>query len=33
MKNLLFVLLGLTSLNIYAADPATRGALQNNPGL
>jgi hypothetical protein len=33
MKNLLFVLLGLTSLNIYAADPATRGALQNNPAL
>ncbi|WP_083311775.1 DUF4189 domain-containing protein [Neisseria sp. HMSC069H12] len=33
MKNLLFVLLGLTSLNIYAADPVTRGALQNNPAL
>ena len=33
MKKLLFVLLGLTSLNIYAADPATRGALQNNPAL
>ena len=33
MKNLLFVLFGLTSLNIYAADPATRGALQNNPAL
>ena len=33
MKKLLVVLLGLTSLNIYAADPATRGALQNNPAL
>ena len=33
MKKLLFVLLGLTSLNIYAADPVTRGALQNNPAL
>ena len=33
MKNLLFVLFGLTSLNIYAADPVTRGALQNNPAL
>lgn len=33
MKKLLFVLFGLTSLNIYAADPATRGALQNNPVL
>jgi hypothetical protein len=36
MKNLLFVLLGLTSLNVYAADPtydATRGALQNNSAL
>ena len=36
MKKLLFVLLGLTSLNIYAADPtydATRGALQNNSAL
>lgn len=31
-----FVLLGLTSLNVYAADPtydATRGALQNNSAL
>ena len=27
------VLLGLASLNVYAADPATRGALQNNPAL
>ena len=33
MKKLLVVLLGLASLNIYAADPATRGALQNNPAL
>lgn len=36
MKKLFFVLLGLTSLNIYAADPtydATRGALQNDPSL
>lgn len=36
MKKLLFVLLGLTSLNVYAADPtydATRGALQNNSAL
>ena len=36
MKKMLFVLLGLTSLNIYAADPtydATRGALQNDPSL
>ena len=33
MKKLLFVLFGLTSLNIYAADPVTRGALQNNPAL
>ena len=33
MKKLLFVLFGLTSLNIYATDPATRGALQNNPAL
>ena len=33
MKKLLVVLLGLTSLNIYAADPVTRGALQNNPAL
>ncbi|WP_283121669.1 DUF4189 domain-containing protein [Neisseria subflava] len=33
MKKLLVVLLGLVSLNIYAADPATRGALQNNPAL
>ena len=33
MKKLLFALLGLISLNIYAADPtydATRGALQND---
>lgn len=36
MKKLIFVLLGLTSLNVYAADPtydATRGALQNNSAL
>ena len=36
MKKLFFVLLGLTSLNVYAADPtydATRGALQNNSAL
>ena len=33
MKKLLVVLLGLVSLNVYAADPATRGALQNNPAL
>ena len=33
MKKLLIVLLGLTSLNVYAADPVTRGALQNNPAL
>ena len=36
MKKLLFALLGLTSLNVYAADPtydATRGALQNNSTL
>lgn len=33
MKKLLVVLLGLASLNIYAADPVTRGALQNNPAL
>lgn len=33
MKKLLVVLLGLASLNVYAADPATRGALQNNPAL
>ena len=33
MKKLFFVLFGLTSLNIYAADPVTRGALQNNPAL
>lgn len=36
MKKLLVILLGLTSLNIYAADPtydATRGALQNNSTL
>ena len=36
MKKLFFVLLGLTSLNVYSADPtydATRGALQNNSTL
>ena len=36
MKKLLFILLGLASPNIYAADPtydATKGALQNNPAL
>lgn len=33
MKKLLVVLLGLASLNVYAADPVTRGALQNNPAL
>ena len=33
MKKLLIVLLGLASLNVYATDPATRGALQNNPAL
>ena len=33
MKKMLFVLFVLTSLNIYAADPVTRGALQNNPAL
>lgn len=33
MKKLLVLLLGLVSLNVYAADPATRGALQNNPAL
>ena len=33
MKKLFVVLLGLASLNVYAADPATRGALQNNPAL
>ena len=33
MKKLLVVLLGLASLIVYAADPATRGALQNNPAL
>jgi len=36
MKKLFFVLLGLTNLNICAADPtydATRGALQNDPSL
>ena len=36
MKKLLFILLGLVSSNIYAADPtydATKGALQNNPAL
>ena len=33
MRKLLVVLLGLASLNVYAADPATRGALQNNPAL
>lgn len=33
MKKLLFVLLGLTSLNICVAYDVTRGALQNDPGL
>ena len=36
MKKLLFVLLGLTSFNVCIANPtydATRGALQNDPGL
>ena len=33
MKKLFVVLLGLASLNVYAADPVTRGALQNNPAL
>ena len=36
MKKLLFILLGLTSLNISVANPtydATRGALQNDPSL
>ncbi|UTG68684.1 DUF4189 domain-containing protein [Neisseria subflava] len=36
MKKLLFVLLGLTGLNVCVANPtydATRGALQNDPGL
>ena len=36
MKQLLFILLGLTSLNICVANPtydATRGALQNDPSL
>ena len=36
MKKLLFILLGLTSLNICIANPtydATRGALQNDPSL
>ena len=36
MKKLLFILLGLTSFNVYAADPtydATKGALQNNSAL
>ena len=36
MKKLLFILLGLTSLNICVANPtydATRGALQNDPSL
>ncbi len=36
MKQLLFILLGLTSLNICVANPTydvTRGALQNDPGL
>ncbi len=36
MKKLLFVLLGLASLNVCVANPtydATRGALQNDPGL
>ena len=36
MKKLLFILLGLASFNVCSADPtydATRGALQNDPGL
>ena len=36
MKKMLFVLLGLPSLNVCVANPtydATRGALQNDPGL
>ena len=36
MKKMLFVLLGLASLNVCVANPtydATRGALQNDPGL
>ena len=36
MKKLLFILLGLTSLNVCVANPTydvTRGALQNDPGL
>ena len=36
MKKLLFILLGLASFNVYAADPtydATKGALQNNSAL
>lgn len=36
MKKLFFVVLGLTSLNVCVANPtydATRGALQNDPGL
>ena len=36
MKKMLFVLLGLTGLNVCIADPTydvTRGALQNDPGL
>lgn len=36
MKKLLLIFLGLTSSNIYAANPtydATKGALQNNPAL
>ena len=36
MKKLLYILLGLISLDLYAADPtydATKGALQNNPAL
>ena len=36
MRKLLFMLLGLINLNICAANPtydATRGALQNDPGL
>ena len=36
MKKLLFIFLGLASLNVYAANPtydATKGALQNNSTL
>ena len=36
MKKLYFVLLGLASINVCVANPtydATKGALQNDPGL